>query len=229
MPKSQDLPRHVAIIMDGNGRWAKKKGKLRMFGHRAGVEALYDITRYSGEIGIDTLTVYAFSTENWKRPADEVNALMNLFVETIHKQLDALHENNVRIWAIGARDQWPRAVAKALDYGIEKTKNNTGLRLQLAINYGGRDELLRAFREAAKNGDACESEADMEKYLMTQGGDVDLLIRTGGEQRISNFLLWQCAYAEFVFMEEYWPDFTIEVYRRALDEYAARNRRFGGL
>ena len=228
------MPRHVAIIMDGNGRWAKEKGKPRAFGHRAGVEALEPVIEACDDWGIEALTVYAFSTENWARPKDEVNALMGLLVEYFGKKIERLHEKGVCIRILGDLDGMPETPKKAIRDAQEKTKNNTGLKFNVALNYGSKQELLRAARTLAKkcadgalSPDAI-SEADFEDALYTKGlPPVDLLIRTSGEERISNFLLYQCAYAEFVFVKENWPDFSREVFGRALETYARRDRRFG--
>ncbi len=228
------MPKHVAIIMDGNGRWAKERGKPRSFGHRAGVEAMEPIIEACAQWGIEVLTVYAFSTENWARPKDEVNALMGLMVEYISKKLDRLHQNGVRIRILGDLNGVPDAPRRAIEGALEKTRNNPGLKYNVALNYGSRQEILRATKALAKK---CAEEGlspdniteqDFEAALYTEGlPPVDLLIRTSGEERISNFLLYQCAYAEFVFVPEYWPDFSPEVFARALKTYAGRNRRFG--
>ena len=229
------LPRHVAIIMDGNGRWAKSH-KLRVaLGHRQGAEAVRGIVRESGTLGIEALSLYAFSTENWKRDPQEVEALMGLFLEYIHSEIDELDANHVRIRFLGDRLGMPEKQRQAMQEAEERTKNNTGLILNLAINYGGRAEIVHAAQALARKAAAGEilpadiTEASFAEELDTKGlPDVDLLIRTSGEMRISNFLLYQCAYAEFVFPTVLWPDFDLEEYHKALRAYADRDRRFGG-
>ena len=212
------LPRHVAIIMDGNGRWAQKRGMPRTFGHKAGVEALREIIKYSDELGIEALTIYAFSAENWKRSAEEVGALMRLLLQYFTSEIDELNEKNVRIRILGDIDGMPKGLEKqqdALHAAIRRTHGNTGLQLNIALNYGGQQEIIRK---------AFESE------LYTAGlPDVDFLIRTSGEMRLSNFLLYQLAYAEFYQTDTLWPDFDRHAYDEALLAYAKRNRRFGGV
>lgn len=225
------LPRHVAIIMDGNGRWAKRRGLPRSAGHAAGTEALRDIIRACDDWGIEALTIYAFSTENWARPEDEVGALMGLLLKYFASEIDELHEKNVRIRIIGDIAGLPGAQREAVLKAMRRTEANTGLNLSIALNYGGRQEILRAalalMRENPGERDAVSAE-EFERHLYTHGlPDVDLMIRTSGEQRISNFLLWQGAYAELVFADEYWPDYTRELLRRDLWMYAKRDRRFG--
>ena len=223
------IPSHVAIIMDGNGRWAKQRNMPRAFGHRAGVTRLKEIIRFSSDIGVDALTLYAFSTENWNRPEEEINTLCNLFVEFFNKEFDELHENHVVISAIGDVDKFPDRVSTLIKDAYNRTKNNNGLRLNIAMNYGSRDEIIRAAFLASKEPDGV-TKANFEKHLYTSGlPDVDLMIRTSGEQRISNFLLYQISYAELIFTDEFWPDFTQDVYIDTLKQYAARSRRFGGL
>jgi len=232
--KRASLPRHIAIVMDGNGRWAKSRMLPRSAGHRAGVDRLRGIIRLSSDLGIEALTLYAFSTENWKRPADEVGTLMGLLVEYFTKEIDELHENEVCIRIIGDYEKLPTRAKNAVERAMERTKDNGGLKLNIALNYGSRAEILRAANEAAKAAAlAGETEITPEKfesYLYTKGlPDPDLLIRTSGEQRISNFLLYQLSYAEFLFPKEYWPDFSDECYLDALREFGKRSRRFGGL
>ena len=229
------LPRHVAIIMDGNGRWAKKHKMKIALGHRTGVEALRSIIRESSDIGIEALSLYAFSTENWKRDPSEVEALMGLLLEFFTSEIDELDEKNVRIRILGDKDGMPPKQRAALINAEERTGKNTGLRLNIAINYGGRAELVRAARrlaEKAKAGlidPAAIDEDALAGELYTAGlPDVDLLIRTSGEMRLSNFLLYQCAYAEFLFPTVLWPDFTLKHYHDALDAFAKRDRRYGG-
>jgi len=228
------IPSHVAIIMDGNGRWAKERGLPRIAGHRAGAEAVRRVVRAAGEFGIKVLTLYAFSTENWKRPRAEVEALMNLLRTYLRRELDELNRNNVRLQSIGRTEELPRMVQEELARAEEATKDNTGLILNLALNYGGRVEILDAVRALVK--DATEGKVKVEdideelfgSYLYTRGlPDPDLLIRTSGEMRVSNFLLWQISYAELYFTPVYWPDFTREHLLEAILDYAKRERRFG--
>ena len=231
----QVLPRHVAIIMDGNGRWAKKN-KLRIaMGHRKGVETLREIIRESSDLGIEALTLYAFSTENWKRDPQEVGALMDLLLEFFTSEIDELDEKNVRILILGDVDAMPEKQRQALHNAMNRTGNNTGLKLNIAINYGGRAEIARAAKLIAQDvatGKLRAEEIDektISDYLYTRDlPDVDLMIRTSGEMRLSNFLLYQCAYAEFDFPAVLWPDFTLEEYHQALNSFGKRERRFGG-
>jgi undecaprenyl diphosphate synthase len=230
------LPRHVACIMDGNGRWAKEKGKPRAAGHREGMERVKDIVRFSSDIGIEVLTLYAFSTENWKRPKAEVGFLMNLLVEYLRAELDELHKEKVKLLTLGDISRLPEAALKEIVVAKEKTKDNTGMILNIALNYGSRLEIAMAAKELAaevKEGKISLSDIDEQAIsdrLYTNGQpDPDLVIRTSGEQRISNFLLYQVAYAEFVFVDGYWPDFNNYKYREALEIYQSRKRRFGGL
>ncbi len=233
--KPARLPRHVAIIMDGNGRWAKKHGLLRALGHRSGVEALRGIIRESDNLGIEVLTFYAFSTENWSRSKEEVDVLMSLLVEFFQKEIAELHQKGVRIRMLGDLAGLPKPQREASLNAMEITRGNTGLEVNIAINYGGRDEIIRAARklaERAVRGEIAVSditEAAFADALDTHGQpDVDLLIRTSGEQRLSNFLPYQTAYAEFLYPETLWPDFTVDCFHQALDAYAGRDRRFGG-
>jgi len=228
------LPRHVAIIMDGNGRWAKKQGAVRMFGHKQGVQTVHDITEAATEIGISYLTLYVFSTENWNRPRNEVNALMSLLVSTIAKETKTLMNNNIKLKTIGNIDNLPQQVRKELDTCIEKTSMNTGLTLILALSYSSRWEIIEAVKKIStevKNGNLDISSIDdksFEKFLSTaEIPDPELLIRTSGELRISNFLLWQIAYSELYFAEVLWPDFSKEHFYKALLDYQQRERRFG--
>ena len=231
----QVLPRHVAIIMDGNGRWAKKN-KLRIaMGHRKGVETLREIIRESSDLGIEALTLYAFSTENWKRDPQEVGALMDLLLEFFTSEIDELDEKNVRILILGDVDAMPEKQRQALYNAMNRTGNNTGLKLNIAINYGGRAEIARAAKLIAQDVAAGKIRAEeidektISDYLYTRDlPDVDLMIRTSGEMRLSNFLLYQCAYAEFDFPAVLWPDFTLEEYHKALNSFGKRERRFGG-
>ena len=235
MSESAKLPRHVAIIMDGNGRWAKAHKLLVAQGHRRGTETLRAIIRESSDIGIEALSLYAFSTENWKRSPAEVGALMSLLLEYFTSEIDELDEKNVCIRILGDKDGLPGPQRQALIDAENRTRNNTGLKLNIAINYGARDEILRAARDLA--GRAARGEiapetitaADFEAALYTHDlPDVDLLIRTSGEMRLSNFLLYQCAYAEMTFPTVLWPDFSLEDYHSALAAFGKRDRRFGG-
>ncbi len=230
----ETLPKHVAVIMDGNGRWAKAKKLSRSAGHRAGVDRLRGIIRMSSDLGITSLTLYAFSTENWKRPSDEVSTLMALLIEYFTKEIDELFANNVRIRIIGAYEDFAPAVRSVIERAMKRTEHNDGLNLNIALNYGSRAEILRAanlaMQQAIAEGKNEISAEMLERNLYTFGQpEVDLLIRTSGEQRISNFLLYQLSYAEFLFPEEYWPDFSDEAYLTALRVYQNRSRRFGGL
>ncbi len=228
------LPKHVAVIMDGNGRWAKAKKLSRSAGHRAGVDRLRGIIRLSSDLGITSLTLYAFSTENWKRPSDEVGTLMALLIEYFTKEIDELFSNNVRIRIIGAYEEFAPTVRNVIERAMKRTENNTGLNLNIALNYGSRAEILRAanlaMRQALAEGKNEITTEMLEQNLYTAGQpEVDLVIRTSGEHRFSNFLLYQISYAEFVFPKEYWPDFSDEAYLDALRTYQSRSRRFGGL
>lgn len=228
------LPRHIAIIMDGNGRWAKAHGLMRMFGHKQGVEVVHNITEAAAQLGIGYLTLYTFSTENWNRPKEEVDALMNLLVDTIVKETPTLMNNNVRLITIGDTDRLPsQAKAKFLDC-IAQTAANTGLTMVIALSYSARWELTRAMQlmvADARQGRLTPNEVTEEKvaqYLTTKDiPDPDLLIRTSGELRISNFLLWQLAYSELYFTDKLWPDFTVEDFYEAIVDYQHRERRFG--
>ena len=229
------LPRHVAIIMDGNGRWAKAHALQVSAGHRRGTETLRAVIRESSDIGIEALTLFAFSTENWKRSAAEVKALMALLLEYFTSEIDELHANNVCIRILGDQEGLPAPQRDAVRAAEERTRANTGLKLNIALNYGGRDELLRAARLLASQVERGEKHADqitredLEAALYTHDlPDVDLLVRTSGEMRQSNFLLYQCAYAEMVFPSVLWPDFTLADYHAALAAYGMRDRRFGG-
>ncbi|MGL5150016.1 MAG: isoprenyl transferase [Clostridium sp.] len=230
------IPEHIAIIMDGNGRWAKEKMLPRTMGHKAGVETIRRVIEESVNIGVKYLTLYAFSTENWKRPVDEVNALMKLLVEFLNKEIDSLDENNIRIQVLGNLTRLPLECQKEIRRATEKTKNNTTLTVNVALNYGGRDELVYAIQNICKevrsgnlNIDSID-ESVIENYLYTKGiPDPDIIIRPSGEQRISNFLLWQCAYSEFWYSNINWPDFKEEHLRKAISDFQGRSRRFGGL
>jgi undecaprenyl diphosphate synthase len=228
------VPRHIAIIMDGNGRWAKSKGMPRVLGHRSGVKSVRNVTEAAAQIGVEYLTLYAFSTENWNRPPAEVNALMSLLVETIKEEIRDLNKNGVRLMAIGNIEALPSPTLKALREGIEQTKDNKRVTLVLALNYSAKWEILRATQKLAemvKSGliePEGITETDFEKELSTHGiPDPELLIRTSGETRLSNFLLWQVAYAELYFTPVFWPDFGKTELLQAILSYQNRERRFG--
>nr|WP_315457741.1 polyprenyl diphosphate synthase [uncultured Sphingorhabdus sp.] len=221
------MPRHVAIIMDGNGRWAKKRLLPRAMGHKKGVETVRQIVRAAGELGLDTLSLYAFSSENWKRPEDEISDLMGLMREFIKSDLDAFAANNVRLKIIGDYKALAPDIVGMLEDSMERTQNNSRTTLVVALNYGSQDELVRAARAAADEGEITAK--SIETHLDTAGlPPLDLLIRTSGEQRLSNFMLWQAAYAEFWFTDTLWPDFSKDELARALNEFARRERRYGG-
>lgn len=228
------LPQHIAIIMDGNGRWARKKGNPRVFGHKNGVAAVRDTVEACAELGIHYLTLYAFSTENWNRPRTEVDALMTLLVTTINKETKTLQENNVRLHAIGDLTSLPENVANNLQGAINKTQNNTGLNLVLALSYSSRWEIVDAVRKISReavagkiNPDSIDSHI-FSSYLTTKDfPDPELLIRTSGESRLSNFLLWQLAYTEMYFTDTLWPDFRREHLYEAIADFQCRERRFG--
>lgn len=226
---------HVAIIMDGNGRWAKAHGKVRTQGHLVGVDNVRNIAIKANDMGVKVLTVYAFSTENWKRPLDEVNYLMKLPALFFNKFMKELMEKNIKISMIGEMEHIPEDTAKVLQRAIDETANNTGMILNFAMNYGSRREITLAARKYAK--DVLENKADLDiderafgQYFMTADfPEVDLLIRTSGEYRLSNFLLWQIAYTEFMFVDEPWPEFTPERFEYYCNEFLKRDRRFGGI
>lgn len=228
------IPAHVAIIMDGNGRWAKQHGLQRMFGHKQGVKTVHEITTAAAKLGIQYLTLYAFSTENWNRPKEEVDALMALLVETIKQETPTLMNNNVRLMTIGDLSRLPEVTRQKFEQCLEQTSHNTGLNLVLALSYSSRWEITHAMQQAAtdvaqgKRDVASIDEQAVSDYMTTAGmPDPDLLIRTSGEYRISNFLLWQLAYAELYFTDKLWPDFCIEDFYAAIVDYQHRERRFG--
>jgi undecaprenyl diphosphate synthase len=228
------LPKHIAIIMDGNGRWAKKQGMARAFGHENGAKAVRQVVEGCAEIGVENLTLYAFSTENWKRPKLEVQTLMRLLISSLKKEIKTLHDNNIKLCTIGNLNTLPSRVYKELVDVIEKTKLNTRMTLTIALSYGSREELLSTVKEISikvKNNIISPENIDesiINEHLYTRNlPDVDLLIRTSGEQRISNFLLWQIAYAELYFTNTLWPDFSKEDLYHAIIEYQKRERRFG--
>ena len=228
------LPKHIAIIMDGNGRWAKLRSQPRVFGHREGAKSVRKVVEASARLGIKNLTLYAFSTENWNRPKHEVKTLMKLLVSALKRELPLMKKNNIRLNAIGHTDMMPENVQHELQEVLDETKTNTGLVLTLALSYGARQEIQRAIQEIShkvKNNIISVENVDediINKHLYTQNlPDVDLLIRTSGEVRISNFLLWQIAYAELYFTEELWPDFDETSLHNAITDYQLRERRFG--
>lgn len=229
-----NIPEHIAIIMDGNGRWAKKQGKPRVFGHKNGVKAVREVTEGCAELGINYLTLYAFSTENWNRPKIEVTALMTLLVETIKSEVKTLNKNNIRLETIGNTEALPEKSKKALRNAIAETKDNTGLCLILALNYSAKWDIMQAVKSIAQkvedqslHADSI-TESDFESALSTKNiPDPELLIRTSGESRISNFLLWEIAYAELFFTSVLWPDFTKEHLAKAIVDFQNRERRFG--
>ena len=256
------IPRHVAVIMDGNGRWAKKRALNRLKGHKAGIEAVRETIRCANDLGVDYLTIYSFSTENWKRPEDEVSGLMELFAKTMLAEVDGLHEEHVRVRTIGDLSALPQETRDAFDAAWDKTKDNDGMTLVVAVNYGSRQEILRATQRCMQEAvnaavsaaheatrgktdaheDTCgklaasvvevplPTEADFERGLYTAGiPDPDLLIRTSGEMRVSNFLLWQIAYTEFYCSDVLWPDFDRYEFLRALLDFQQRDRRFGAV
>ncbi len=230
------LPKHLAIIMDGNGRWAKEKGLPRTAGHKQGVQTVIDIVEDCAELGIEYLSLFAFSTENWKRPKKEVENLMKLLVQFIDKELGRLHKNNIKVRTMGDISQLPSKVQQKVEKAIDTTKDNNRMVLNIGLNYGGRDDILEASKKIGQ--DLLEGRLSLEKldedlfkdYLYTSDiPDVDLLIRPSGEQRISNFMLYQIAYAELWFSNIYWPDFNKGHLYRALKDYENRDRRFGGV
>ncbi|BET98183.1 (2E,6E)-farnesyl-diphosphate-specific ditrans,polycis-undecaprenyl-diphosphate synthase [Xenorhabdus sp. TCT-1] len=229
------LPRHVAIIMDGNGRWAKKRGKLRVFGHRAGIKAVRSAVSFSVKHNINSLTLYAFSSENWNRPQQEVSSLMELFVFALDNEVKSLHKHNVKLSVIGDISRFSSRLQERICRSVELTAGNTGLQLNIAANYGGRWDLVQSFKQIAEKIDANElspeeiTETTVDNFInLSKQPEVDLVIRTGGEHRISNFLLWQIAYAELYFTDILWPDFDETVFEGAINAFAKRERRFGG-
>ena len=231
-----NIPQHIAIIMDGNGRWAKAQGKIRTYGHQAGAETLKKIVRAADKIGIKVISAYAFSTENWKRPVTEVNFIMELLSRYLTNEIDEFKENNVQVRFIGSQEGLPEIVKQKMAHAVAETKDNTGIILNLAINYGGQAEILHAVKsiaQVAANGNIAVDEITnevFEQHLYTKGLPApDLLIRPGGDLRISNFLLWQIAYAEIWTTDVYWPDFSEEHLLQAIRAFQGRERRFGGL
>lgn len=226
------LPRHVAFIMDGNGRWAQSRHLPRLAGHRAGVRNMHRIVRAAVDLGIPMITLYAFSTENWGRPTEEVEGLMEIFADAAERETKSLHRNGVRIKHIGSFDEVPLAQRRAIERAVELTKDNDRLQMNVAFNYGGRAEVVQAVREIVRDGVAPAdiNEATISDRLYTSGmPDPDLVVRTAGEMRLSNFLIWQASYSEYYFSDKMWPDFGEEDFREALEAYASRRRKFGRL
>lgn len=229
-----EIPVHIAIIMDGNGRWAKKRGLPRIAGHKVGVDALKEIVKVCGEIGVKYLTVYAFSTENWKRPKDEVSFLMNLFFDTLEREVNELNKNNVRLRFLGRLTEFSPKLQEKISNSVEKLSKNTGLNLNVMVNYGGRAEIVDAVNEIVESrewkveGRDKITAQDIQAHLYTKEiPDPDLLIRTASEMRISNFLLWQIAYAEIYVADVFWPDFRKAELLKAIESFGKRERRFG--
>lgn len=234
LKESGEIPRHIAIIMDGNGRWAKQMGETRIFGHRQGVSSVRETVEACGQLGVKYLTLYTFSTENWKRPKDEVTVLMKLLIKALKDETDRLHENDVRLIATGNLDKLPDRVHQELVDAMEKTKNNKLMTLNLALSYSGRWDIINAIhkinQDIKKNIISIDdiNERNFSDYLVTKDiPDPDLMIRTGGEYRISNFLLWQLAYSEIYIDKVFWPQFRREHLYKAIEEYQKRERRFG--
>ena len=230
------VPAHIAIIMDGNGRWAKSRFMPRTYGHKVGVETIRKVVKECSRLGVKYLTLYAFSTENWKRPKEEVSALMGLLVKYLRNELEELHKNNVKILTIGDISKLPQACIEELDHAKEKTKDNTGLVMSLALNYGGRNDLVNAVKNISQEVvDGKISVDDIGDDLISsplstkESPDPDLVVRTSGEQRLSNFLLWELAYSEFYFADIHWPDFDEKELQKAIFAYQSRDRRFGGI
>jgi undecaprenyl diphosphate synthase len=230
--KKHRLPQHVAIVMDGNGRWASRRRKPRLYGHKQGALHARDFVEIFAEYGIPYLTLYAFSTENWSRPKAEVDGIIKLLSENLDRAVKVAHEQNIRIRHLGKEDRLPEAIRKKARAAIEKTSNNSGLTVNVAFNYGGRSEIVNAAQQIIRNRIKSDSldENVFSRYLYTAGiPDPDLFIRTGGEMRVSNFLIWQSAYAELYFTPVLWPDFGRDELEKALTDFGRRQRRFGGL
>lgn len=237
--ENRKIPNHVAIIMDGNGRWAEKNGVSRLNGHNAGMLAMKEIVKRADVLGIKYLTVYAFSTENWKRSQEEVGGIFNLLVKFVGSELKELHQQNVRVRILGDYTQVPKSAVNSVEKALKTTENNDGLQFNIALNYGGRQEILRAVKKIALkvqdgklNADEI-TEEDIAEALYTgnENGDIpdpDLIIRTSGEERLSNFLLWQCAYSELAFTDSLWPDYTPDEFEEMVMAFGNRKRRFGG-
>lgn len=221
------IPQHIAIIMDGNGRWAQARGKKRVFGHKAGMERAREMAEVCGELGVKYLTLFAFSSENWKRPQDEVSFLMELFATSLKNESKKLNKNNVKLTIVGDKGGFDKTLRKAIDKAEALTQDNDGLFLQIAANYGGRWDMVQAAKKVAEQGEEVTEEAIESQLVTANSPDPDLLIRTGGEQRISNFLLWQAAYSELYFSDTLWPDFDGSELKKAIDSFNQRQRRFG--
>lgn len=233
------IPRHVAIVMDGNGRWAKEKNLTRLAGHNSGMKAMKEIVKSASSLGIEHLTVYAFSTENWKRSVEEVNGIFKLIVIYVDKELKELHKNNVKVKILGDYSKLPKESVDRLEKALKTTENNSGLQFNIALNYGSRDEITKAVTLIAEKiqagsmapSDITEDTISRHLYtgeLFSNSPDPDLVIRTSGEKRLSNYLLWQSAYSEFVFTDVLWPDFSPDAFEKCIEEYQSRERRFGG-
>lgn len=228
IPERTNIPRHVCVIMDGNGRWAKKRLLPRVMGHKRGLTALENLAARCAELGVEYLTVFAFSTENWRRPEDEVSFLMKLFLQALDGKVAKMHQNNLRLKVIGNRSRFPAAIVAGIEAAERLTADNTGLTLTVAADYGGRWDILQAANQLIAEGKSEITEDDLSQRLsLAEAPEPDLFIRTGGETRISNFMLWQMAYAEFYFTDALWPDFDAAEFDRAISSFRVRERRFG--
>ena len=228
IPERTNIPRHVCVIMDGNGRWAKKRLLPRVMGHKRGLTALENLAARCAELGVEYLTVFAFSTENWRRPEDEVSFLMKLFLQALGGKVAKMHQNNLRLKVIGNRSRFPAAIVEGIEAAERLTAGNTGLTLTVAADYGGRWDILQAANRLIAEGKSEITEDDLSRCLsLAEAPEPDLFIRTGGETRISNFMLWQMAYAEFYFTDALWPDFDAAEFDRAISSFRVRERRFG--
>ncbi len=228
IPERTNIPRHVCVIMDGNGRWAKKRLLPRVMGHKRGLTALENLAARCAELGVEYLTVFAFSTENWRRPEDEVSFLMKLFLQALDGKVAKMHQNNLRLKVIGNRSRFPAAIVEGIEAAERLTADNTGLTLTVAADYGGRWDILQAANRLIAEGKSEITEEDLSQRLsLAEAPEPDLFIRTGGETRISNFMLWQMAYAEFYFTDALWPDFDAAEFDRAISSFRVRERRFG--
>ena len=228
IPERTNIPRHVCVIMDGNGRWAKKRLLPRVMGHKRGLTALENLAARCAELGVEYLTVFAFSTENWRRPEDEVSFLMKLFLQALGGKVVKMHQNNLRLKVIGNRSRFPAAIVEGIEAAERLTADNTGLTLTVAADYGGRWDILQAANQLIAEGKSEITEDDLSQRLsLAEAPEPDLFIRTGGETRISNFMLWQMAYAEFYFTDALWPDFDAAEFDRAISSFRVRERRFG--
>ncbi len=231
VPVTAEIPQHIAVIMDGNGRWARKRFLPRVAGHKVGVDTVRDLVKHCINLKVDYLTLFAFSSENWRRPSEEVSFLMGLFMDALKREVVKLHQNNIKLLLIGDRSRFDAALIAKIEESEQLTANNTGLTLTIAANYGGRWDILQAVNKmqlASPELTGIFSESDLTPYLsMHYAPEPDLFIRTGGEKRISNFLLWQLAYAEFYFTDTLWPDFKEDAFKLAIQSYQQRERRFG--